>query len=92
MLSHKKHSLGIIIVTVMYIKKIQLVYMYMIFHLLILDRKRAQMENEDEEEIGPPGKSHCNPPLLNYCFIYMQCLLLPLNYRKCRTCEFDHRS
>ena len=69
MLSHKKHSLGIIIVTVMYIKKIQLVYMYMIFHLLILDRKRAQMENEDEEEIGPPGKSQPTPVELLF-YIY----------------------
>ena len=35
--------------------------MYMIFCLLILDRKRAQMENEDEEEIDPPGKSQPTP-------------------------------
>lgn len=47
--------------------------MYMIFHLLILDRKRAQMENEDEEEIGPPGKSQPTPvelSILYTCSIY----------------------
>lgn len=43
--------------------------MYMIFHLLILDRKRAQMENEDEEEIGPPGKSQPTPVELLF-YIY----------------------
>lgn len=45
--------------------------MYMIFHLLILDRKRAQMENEDEEEIGAPGKSQPTPvELLFYIHVY----------------------
>lgn len=47
--------------------------MYMIFRLLILDRKRAQMENEDEKEIGPPGKSQPTPVELSFlytCSIY----------------------
>ena len=56
-----------------YVLKNQLVYMYMIFRLLllsfysILDRRRAHMENGDEEEKGHAGKSQPTP-LLNYRF------------------------
>ena len=55
-----------------YVFKNQLVYMYMIFHLLllsfysILDRRRDQMENGDEEEIGHAGKSQ-SPPVELSC-------------------------